>query len=655
MHRCIAVMGASGAGKSTLVDALCRIEGAPPPAAGPGETRIAPFSFLGDAWNAIDCPGAIDFLQASVDALLAADAALICVPPDPEAAVLTAPYLRAVEDAGTPAFLFITQMDAPLGRVRDIVAALQDYARHPLVLRQVPMREDGRVIGAVDLVSERAWRYRAGTTSTLVKIPEELQDRESEAREALLENLSDFDDWLMEEIIEDHAPAQAPVYEICARVLRENRLIPVLIGAAAQPHGVVRLMKALRHETPGPDALHARLRDAAGLAGADPILGAGFHAVHRRHVGRVLHMRSFSDMVKASARLGGQPLGSLVSLGGAGAARGDPGAGALIGAVKSDHLASGALYTAGDQHDAPGWLDRGKAQFSRILRPVHEKDDAKLSTTLTRLCADDRAISVDQDPQTGALRVATPGPLYLKAVSETLAGTFGISVDAEAVPPVYCEAITRSAEIHHRHRKQTGGAGQFADVKIAVAPAPRGAGFGFAETVKGGAVPRRYIPAVEAGARDALAQGPLGFPVIDLQVTLTDGQHHNVDSSDLAFRIAARAAVAQAMQKAAPVLLQPIHLVRFQVPSIFTGALVPVISSLKGQVLGFDRDETARGWDVFRALLPGTALDDLTGQIRAATQGVGRFEASLDHFEEFYGREADRISAQKLTAQRLTA
>ena len=186
---------------------------------------------------------------------------------------------------------------------------------------------------------------------------------------------------------------------------------------------------------------------------------------------------------------------------------------------------------------------------------------------------------------------------------------------------------------------------------LSVHPNPRGIGFTFEETVKGGAVPRNYIPAVEAGARDALAAGALGFPVVDVGVTLTDGQHHSVDSSDFAFRAAGRAAVAQALADAVPTLLQPIHQVEIHAPSVHSGALGALVSSLNGRVLGFDRDPGARGWDLFRTQMPASALGDLAQSLRSATQGVGWLEARFDHFEEVYGRDADRI----VTAARSSA
>lgn len=184
-------------------------------------------------------------------------------------------------------------------------------------------------------------------------------------------------------------------------------------------------------------------------------------------------------------------------------------------------------------------------------------------------------------------------------------------------------------------------------MKLVVAPAPRGTGFAFSEVVKGGAVPRNYIPAVEQGAGDALERGPLGFPVVDVAVTLTDGQAHAVDSSDMAFRIAGRQGTREALKGAGPVLLHPVFRVTIHAPAIFTGSLGPIVSSQSGQVLGFDADPAAKGWELFEALVPGSALGALANDVRAATQGVGWFEAVFDHYEELHGKAADRIVQER--------
>ena len=641
MTRTIAVLGAANTGKSTLVDAMAALEGEPQPAAGPGELRVVGFDHLGDRWQAIDTPGSVEFLHLAADALLAADVAVVCVAPTPEGALLAAPYLQVVEAAGTPALLFINRIDEAEGRVRDVVAALQDYVRHPILLRQIPIRADGHVVGAVDLVSERAWSYREHAPSKLVALPEGLVAREHEARGDLLDHLADFDDALLEQIVEDRAPASEDLFALCARVLGENRVMEALIGSGLHGNGIIRLLKALRHEAPGPEALRARLAAQAGQAGAP--LAVVFGGTYRRHMGKVLLLRALADL-PAGRPLGGRAPGQLLPA--------DPrdtrhldgvAAGEIVTAVKADHLTPARL--AGEEALAavPGWHRAAEPSLSRILLPAVERDGVKLSGALATLAEGDGGLTVAPDPATGAPLVGTQGSQHLRLVKARLKEAFGLEVEEQVPSPAWRETVAGRHEVAFRHKKQTGGAGQFADVKLTVAAAPRGSGFSFTEVVKGGAVPRNYIPAVEAGVREALGKGPLGFPVVDIAVTLTDGLHHPVDSSDMAFRIAGRRAVAEGLKAAGPVLLQPVFRVAIHAPSVFTGALGPIVSAHHGQVQGFDADPEAKGWDLFQALVPGAALPGLANDIRAATQGVGRHEAAFDHYEELHGKAADRV------------
>lgn len=642
MTRTVAILGAAGVGKSTLADRLAGLEGAPPAPAAAGETRVASLTLMGEPWQVIDCPGSIEFLQSASDALLAADAAVIAVSPDPAQAVLAAPWLRLVEAAGTPAILFVNRMDEAEARVRDIVAALQDYAAHPIVLRQVPIRaEDGHVTGSVDLVSERAWAYREGGPSDLVEIPQGMLDREHEAREALLERLSEYDDHLLEELIEDKTPPTEEVHGICARLLAETKVFPVLIGSASHGNGITRLMKALRHEAPGASVLRARLAEQAGLA--EPPAAVIFAGQYRKHLGKTVLLRAFEEM-PAARPLGGRAPGHLSPAEARDHTHLDAVAeGAIVMAAKADHLAPGRLATQAALHATPAWNRPLPPLQHRILSPVSERDSVKLSGALATIAEGDAALTITQDPATGGALVGVQGPLHLRHLRQRLAEAFGLEVEEVMPAPDYRETIAKSHDQAYRHKKQTGGAGQFADVKLTVAPAARGAGFAFDEVVKGGAVPRNYIPAVEAGARDAMERGPLGFPVVDVAVTLTDGLAHAVDSSDMAFRIAGKRAVAEALRAAGPVLLQPIFRLRIVIPSVYTGSLGPIVSSHHGQVLGFDTDPAARGWDVFEALVPGAALAGIANDIRAATQGVGRMEAAFDHYEELHGKAAERV------------
>ena len=640
MGKCIAILGANGVGKSRLADHLCALEGGKAPAGQPHEMRVAEFAFMDESWTVLDCPGSLEFLQQSMDALLAADIAVIVVAPDPGHAVLSAPFIRLAEQAGLPTMIFVNRMDETEASVREIVEAVQGFSAHPVILRQIPMRQDGKIVGSVDLVSERAWKYKADGPSDLVEIPSDLLEREEEARGEFLENLSEYDDWLLEELIEDRVPARDEVYGICSRVVQASTVIPAFIGSAEKGNGVFRLMKALRHEAPGVDALADRLGGATAVS---------FLARHRKHVGKTTYLRALAP-VKSGDTLGGDHLGPLS------VARGDGfetateiAPGQIFSAIKSDHLASGQVYAA-EEMPTPAWYTPLGPLLRHAIVPQQDKDDAKLSEAIGKLVSEDRSLTAGHDAETGAHVLSGQGALHLRRARETLEEVYGVPTEERPVTPALRETITKKVDVHYRHKKQSGGAGQFADVKMTIGPMARGGGFEFSESIHGGSVPKNYIPAVESGAKEAMDRGPLGFPVVDIKVNLNDGQYHAVDSSDMAFKIAGRGCVRQALEEAGSVLLEPIYKVRFLVPSNFTGALNPMVSSRRGQVQGFDRVAGAEGWDEFRAMMPGGTLDDLIAEVRSITQGVGRFEAEFDHYQELYGRDADLMIESRAKA-----
>ncbi len=628
--RVFTVLGPTQSGKTTLARALAGLDGRPTRFDVSGVVTLHEFTYMDESWMAIDIDGGADSMAWAGPALAISDAVVLCVPPDPDAAVLSAPYLRLIEESGVPCFLFINRMDSADGRIRDIVSALQGYARHHITLRQVPIREGGRIVGAVDLISERAWKYREGEPSALIEIPKSVEQREQEARAELLEELSDYDDHLLEQLIEDKQPPSDEIYHLAAEVVQHQQLIAACIGAAAHGNGLRRLMKALRHEAPGLEVLGARL----GLDDGAVALG-GFADV-KKHIGKITVLRALDAGVKAHDQLGGAAIGSLVALDAKTPVEAlAPGAVGL--AVKSDHLIPGMVYAQDGATPFPEWAHGREGGTRQLVLPAHERDDARLSGALARLAEIDPGLSLTQDEMSGQAVLSTQGPLHMRRVAEKLETDFGVEVRVEPVQSEYRETITRKVEQHYRHRKQSGGAGQFADVVIDVEPLPRGAGFEFDEIVKGGAVPRNYIPAVEQGARDALGEGPRGHPVIDVKVTLKDGKHHSVDSSDHAFRTAGKMAVKEAISGANPVLLQPILKVEIHLPSDFVGDLVPTISSLQGQVLGFEAHPQAAGWEVFNALLPAVARDDLIRSLAGITRGTGWAGFAFDHYEEVHG------------------
>ncbi|WP_291735315.1 elongation factor G, partial [Leisingera sp. F5] len=520
-------------------------------------------------------------------------------------------------------------------RVAEIVAELQAYCSHNIILRQVPIREDGQVVGAVDLISERAWQYQEGKTSALIELPVAMYAREQEARTELLEALADFDDTLLEELIEDQKVMAEEAYEVATKVLQHNDLIPALMGSAEHKNGIMRLMKSLRHEAPDVGVALERLSQDGG------VVAVGCMADLVKHLGKTVMVRALDGSVGNGVSVGGAALGSLTGVGSAANSSLTPGD--MGQAVKSDHLNLGFAYGRDGAAPLPDWAQPRPSTFRRLITPVNERDDVRLSGALERLAEIDPALVVGQDEASGHVLLNLQGPLHMRRIKQALKEEFGVEVEEGPVPPALRETIKKAVQVHHRHRKQSGGAGQFADVVIEVKPLPRGSGFVFEETVKGGAVPKNYIPSVEAGAREALAQGLNGHPVVDVCVTLKDGKHHSVDSSDYAFRTAGKNAVREAMSEAGAVLLQPIMRVNIHVPSVFTGGLVPVVSGMKGQILGFEAEVGVAGWDVFETLLPMSAQDDLCSTLASATRGTGWFSTDFDHYEE--ARRADFAEA----------
>jgi elongation factor G len=417
------------------------------------------------------------------------------------------------------------------------------------------------------------------------------------------------------------------------------------VGSAGHHNGIMRLMKALRHEAPALEAIRTRLAAASGVD-ESALAAVSFHAYHRRNVGKTVLVRGLVGGLKQGSLLAGSGLGSLQDpTTGGPLPTGEPAPGAVFAAVKSEHLPVPFLLTTDTAVAAPGWTTPPTPIVARILVPGSERDEGKLAETLAKLAETDQGLTVMQDEATGAQLAYVQGPMHLRDLCRSLSEVFHLDVTDTAPGPAYRETISRPAEVHYRHRKQTGGAGQFADVTLSIRPNERGGGFTFTETVKGGAVPRNFIPAVEAGAREAMDKGPLGFKVIDVGVTLTDGQHHSVDSSEFAFRVAGRMGVKQALSEALPALMQPIYRTEIHVPSVHSGSLVPIVSALKAHVLGFDADESAKGWDIFMALVPGSALDELARSLRSVTRGIGYFSKTFDHFEEVHLRETSALSS----------
>lgn len=616
------------------------------------DVNLAHAEWMGDTFHFLDCPGSIEFQHEAAAALMAADAAIVVCEPDPSRAIAIGPLLRLLEDRHIPHMIFVNKMENASARVRDLMAALQSVSNRKLLLRQVPIRTAGKdgaeeISGYVDLVSERAYRYQPGRPSDLIEMPKEMLPREAEARREMLESLADYDDTLLEQLLDDVAPEKSAIYRDIRDEFAQELIVPVLLGSAERDHGIQRLWKALRHDVPDvADTLRRRGIEGEGL------LIEAFKTLHQAHTGKLTLARLWRGTIADGQTVAGQRIGGLYQIqGGAQAKLAKAESGSVIGLAKLDGLATGQKLTEAGVVDAGAdWPSAPPPVFFLAISPRNRTDDVKLSAALAKLCEEDGALAIEHRPESAELVLSGQGEIHLQVALERLATRFNVPVDSVLPKVAYRETIRRGAASHGRYKRQTGGHGQFGDVKIDIKPLPRGSGIVFAETVVGGAIPRQYIPGVEAGVRDYLRQGPLGFPVVDVSVTLTDGSFHSVDSSEQSFRQAARIAMTEGMAKCDPVLLEPILKVTIQVPNEATAKAQRLISTRRGQILGFDARDGWRGWDEVTALMPEAEMAGLIVEIRSLTFGVGTYRAEFDHLQELGGRLAERARQQATAA-----
>jgi elongation factor G len=671
--RCVALVGPYLAGKTTLLESILAATEAIPrkgtikdgntvgdssPAARSRkmsvEVNVASTSFMGEKWSFIDCPGSIEFSHEARAALMVADAAVVVCEPTVERAMTLAPLLKFLDDRQIPHLLFFNKIDIASVRIADALAALQAVSARPLVLRQVPIREGDAVTGYVDLISERAYHYNPGRPSDLVPMPQTMAEREKEARQGLLEKLADFDDKLLEQLLEDTVPSKEDIYSHLARNLASDRIVPVLLGAAEKDAGVRRLLKSLRHDVPEPSATLARL----GVKANGP-LAQVFKTQHAAHTGKVSVARVWNGPIADGATLGdgktSAKVAGITRLMGATVTK-QPKAetGDVVGLLKLDGIVTGALLSAnGDavapaSPDSPGaWPQPPQPIFSLSVNAEKRGDDVKLSGALHRLVEEDPSLVVEHNADTNELNLWGQGEMHLAVALDRLRSSYNVPVSSHPPHVPYKETIRKGITQHARHKRQSGGHGQFADVKVEIRPLQRSSGFKFEEKIVGGAIPRNFIPAVEEGVHDYLKRGPLGFPVVDVQVVLFDGQYHDVDSSDQAFMTAGALAMREGMPKCDPVLLEPICKVAVTVPNEFTSRVQRLVQTRRGQILGYDAKAGWSGWDEVSAMLPQSEMHDLIIELRSATQGVGTFSWQFDHLAELTGKPAEKIIAAR--------
>jgi elongation factor G len=658
--RCVALVGPYLSGKTTLLEAMLFTSGTTSRRGSvrdgnsvgdhaaeararsmSTEINVANASYLDDPWTILDCPGSVELLSEAQQAMLVADVVVVVCEPEVERAITVSALLHFLGRHNIPHMLFINKLDTASARVRDVLAALQSVSERPLVLRQVPLRgEEAGITGYVDLVSERAYRYRPGQPSDLIPVPPDFWDREADTRTGLVEKLADFDDTLLEQLLEDIQPSSAEIYKHLTQDLQKNLIVPVFVGAAGQDHGVRRLWKALRHETPGPAETAARL----GIAPQGEPLAQVFKTYHLPHTGKLSLSRIWRGSMAEGNVLNGVRVAGVVRILGAqhekaaATQMGD-----VVGLTRMEEITTGTVLTPSGKAEPLPQPDKPQPVYGLAIHAEKRGDDVKLTGSIAKLVDEDPTLELEQNAELREMVLWGQGDVHLQIAIDRMRNRHNLAVVGHHAAVPYKETIRRGTQQHSRFKRQSGGHGQFADCTIEVKPLPRSSGFTFADKVVGGAIPRNYIPAVEEGVTEALVHGPLGFPVVDLAVDLLTGQFHAVDSSDMAFKTAGRQAIQEALPKCEPILLEPVDAVDISVPNAFTARAQRLISGRRGQILGYDAKPDWPGWDIVRAHLPQSELHDLIVELRSLTLGVGSFARQFDHMAELSGRPAEKV------------
>jgi elongation factor G len=670
--RCIALVGPFQSGKTTLLEALLARTGAVQrmgsvdagTSAGDAskearehhmsvEMSAATTTFMDESYTFIDCPGSIEFIHDMRAALPAVDAAVVVCEADEKKVPQLQLLLRELEAANIPRFLFLNKIDKADTRVGDVLKMLQPASRVPLLLRQIPMWKGEAVVGFVDLALERAYVYREHAASEIVPLEGDTLDREKEARFSMLETLADHDDELMEQLLEDIAPPRDKVFDDLAKEQHDGLICPVLMGVATRTNGVLRLLKALRHETRGVSETVERL----GLKPNGEAVAYVLKTSHTTHGGKTSMVRVLTGQIGDGTTLNspdgevGRVSGVFKLVGQNNEKRGPAVGGDTVALGKLDRAKTGDTLSSGKQpHAAIAEVKPLPPVLAIAISAKERKDDVKLGQALQKLVDEDPSLTVIHNPETHEVIVWGQGEMHLRVATERLAERFGVAIVRRPPSVGYRETIRKPIVQRGRHKKQSGGHGQFGDVVLDIKPLPRGSGFTFADEIKGGVVPNNYIGSVEEGVIDGLTHGPLGFPVVDVTVKLIDGSYHSVDSSDMAFRTAGRIGIVEALPQCSPVLLEPIHTVEIVCPTDATAKVNAIMSGRRGQILGFDTREGWDGWDVVRALMPESEIGDLIIEVRSATAGVGTFTAKFDHMAELSGKSAEQIVAARKAA-----
>ncbi len=669
--RNIALVGHGGSGKTTLAEALLHKGGVLKRMGDvekgttvfdyePEEIErnislslaVGTFDWNGTRINVIDTPGATEFSGDARAALRAADLALFVVSAVDGVEVQTEALWRVAEGEGIPRAIVVSKLDRERADYQRTLQQLRQSFGNVVAPIQVPLGSEQDLRGLVRVASERAYEYDASGNGSQVDLPDDVAELVHGAHTGLIETVVETDDAMMEAYFEGTEPSRDQVVDTIHHGIIAGEIAPVLVTSAEKLIGIDTLAEFIVDYGPNPlerDLPPLDEGEPIAPSADGPILAYVFKTFSDPFVGRISLFRIFSGTVKAdqeleTARGTRARLHNLFKLQGKDHHDvSDLPVGGIGAVAKVEDLHAGdTLRTAGlDVVIQPVAYPHPVTELA--ISPHSHNDDEKMSTALHRIEENDPTILISRRPDTGETILAGMGDTHLDVTLARIKRMFGVEIDASTPKIPYRESIQGTADAEGKHKKQSGGRGQFGVAQVRFSPRPRGSGYEFIDSVKGGAIPRGLIPAVDKGVREALERGILaGFPVVDVAAEVYDGKYHSVDSDEMSFRMAGIQAVRSAADKMRPVLLEPIMRVAVTVPEDYLGDVMGDINSKRGRVQGMDGEGTLR---TVNAEVPMSEMQHYAAELRSLTSGRGTFEMSFDHYEEMPHNEAQAVIA----------
>ena len=658
--RCISIVGPSQSGKTSLMESILHICNQIPNKGKVSDNNtlsdylpeeqdlkmsislgISNVQFMDEDYTFIDCPGSSEFINEFLQAAKISDLCIVVIEPIKEKILPLVPYFFYLNKMKIPHVLFINKVDNLNFDIKELLGTIQEYSLLPLVIRQIPIREEDKIIGAADVIHERAYAYTENKPSEIVKIPEHLSSTRDEIREKLLETLADFDDALMEKILDDVPTSTEEIYEHLKKDIATNNIVEVLTGSAENETGIRRLLKSIRHDCPSHEETLKRNQikttndtTSVQVFKTNFIPHRGKQSIVRVWSGELQEGNTLQDNIR---------LQGMVSLKGkefiknSKAKAGDIIALSRVESIKTGDLISDAEKETKKGHDLP---ISPQPIYAKAIRSTKREDDVKLSEALKEILEADSSYLIERNKVTRQLLIWGQGEIHLRVALNKLKNNYNIETKEEKINFAFNETIQGSVSDHiTTHKKQSGGAGQYAKIVVDVKPLSRGEYFKFENKIVGGVIPKTYIPSVEKGCLEYMQKGPLGFPVIDIQVTLKDGKTHDVDSNSNSFHIAGIKVLRETLENCKPILLEPYHKVRFLVPSKVVNNIYTLVTSKRGMIKDNKQKEGWVGYEVLEAEMPGCEILNLIIDVKSLSEGLGSFEHEFERMQTVQNKQ----------------